>query len=306
VIVNVVNPSTFTVSANSNPICYGDTLTLIASGAATYTWLPSGVTGSTVNFVPPLGNNSFTIESANLNCVSQKTIQVRVVPIPTIIALANQTAVCSGQTVQLSASGAVSYNWLPSGSGAAITVTPNVSGVYSVTGTDNNNCSSSATVQVQVNPLPLLTVTAPTLICNGALVTFTAGGADSYAWNNIPGTATHSFIATANGTLSVTGTNTLTSCMASAATLYTVSACLSVDEIQSAFSDLTIYPNPSTGRIFFMNIVGSHFSIYDSKGLQVDVSSVDKNGGADISHLTPGLYFIVVKDQDKIYKVIKE
>jgi hypothetical protein len=67
-----------------------------------------------------------------------------------------------------------------------------------------------------------------------------------------------------------------------------------------------IYPNPANGRIYFKNIANTTFSIYDAKGMNVGMAWIDSNGQADISRLPAGFYFILVKDQDSIYKIIKE
>ena len=77
--------------------------------------------------------------------------------------------------------GAFSYNW----SNTAITedIQNLLSSVYTVTVTDNNNCSVAITATVQNTPLPIITATAnPNAICFGDNTIITAAGAMSYAW----------------------------------------------------------------------------------------------------------------------------
>jgi hypothetical protein len=53
---------------------------------------------------------------------------------------------CINQDAVLSASGAVTYTWLPSGGGPYILVSPTVTTHYTVTGTDANGCVNSDTL----------------------------------------------------------------------------------------------------------------------------------------------------------------
>lgn len=65
-------------------------------------------------------------------------------------------SISSGANVRLTASGADSYTWTPSGTTASITVSPPATTVYTVTGVDGS-CSGTAQVTVVVNggPLPV-------------------------------------------------------------------------------------------------------------------------------------------------------
>jgi hypothetical protein len=309
VIVNVTIPPSVSVSASAPTVCAGNQVSLTAGGGVYYSWLPSG-TGSVITVTPGSGNTTYTVIASDpsLNCNAQKTVQVQVLPLPPVTALASQPSVCAGHTVQLSANGAATYSWLPSGTGSAFTITATTGNIYTVTGTDASNCSASATVQVQVKPLPVLSIISPTLICNGSLAIFTASGADTYVWNNSPGTASYSFVANSNGTLNVSGTSTVTTCNASVVKIYTVSACTSINEQLRNDKAITIYPNPANGKIYFMNISNATFFIYDSKGMNLGEILIDNNGQADISEFAPGLYFIVFKDplREGAYKIIKE
>jgi len=55
--------------------------------------------------------------------------------------------ICFGQVAVLSASGAVNYTWNPGAStSSSISVSPTVTTVYTITGTNANGCISSATI----------------------------------------------------------------------------------------------------------------------------------------------------------------
>lgn len=70
---------------------------------------------------------------------------------PTILAVTNNTLLCSGQTATLSASGANTYTWSSSDNTANIVITPTTSITYTVSGSDINGCVNSTTITQNVN-----------------------------------------------------------------------------------------------------------------------------------------------------------
>jgi hypothetical protein len=68
--------------------------------------------------------------------------------------VASKTAVCKGESVDLTASGAGNYSWnIPGASGASVNVTlpVDVTYNYAVVGTDANGCKDTANVTVVAN-----------------------------------------------------------------------------------------------------------------------------------------------------------
>lgn len=184
------NTGTVSVTVNPNPsvtasvtpasICAGQTATLTAGGATSYTW-SSGGTASTET-VAPTGNTTYTVTGDALGCLGTQTVSVTVTPVPTLTVNANPATICVGQTTTLSASGASSYTWSSGGSASTETVNPSSTQTYTVTG--SNGCIATETVTVNVTPLPSLTVTAnPSSICTGQTATLTASGAGTYTWS---------------------------------------------------------------------------------------------------------------------------
>ena len=114
------------------------------------------------------------------------------------------TALCPGQSVTLTATGADSYEWSTSETTESITVsTP---GTYSVQGT--NACGTgSAQIEVTQASGPSISITpdGPTALCPGQSVTLTASGGDSYLWSTSE--TTESITVSAPGIYSVEGTN---------------------------------------------------------------------------------------------------
>ena len=103
------------------------------------------------------GNGLLTITAA----LAQGTISV------------NSATVCNGSSAVLTASGGVTYTWIPSNSNLnAITVTPSVSSIYTVTGTSSSNCVGTQTTLVTVIDYPNYNLTPVNgLLCQGATYT---------------------------------------------------------------------------------------------------------------------------------------
>lgn len=167
---NGCNDSTMlTLTVNKTPviqvmadtICYGTSTTLSAIGASHYTWSPStGLNTTTEQIVTanPLTTITYTITGTDSNgCVGVTTSELVVIPSPIIITYGGNA--CPGDTIHLSASGAITYNWSPE-RGLNTTSTATViariiaTTTYTVTGKGNNGCTSKAVATATVNPVP--------------------------------------------------------------------------------------------------------------------------------------------------------
>jgi hypothetical protein len=121
--------------------------------------------------------------------------------LPNVNAGADQS-ICQGASAVLTATGASSYIWNPSGSTTpTITVTPSVPTVYSVTGTITYNtpmafyptltCVKSDAVTVNILPNPVAkNWVSKFLLCTGSLLpslnAYAGTGSFSYQWSYIP------------------------------------------------------------------------------------------------------------------------
>ena len=77
-------------------------------------------------------------------------MQIVVNPKP-IISIFSNSIVCSGSSAYLNVSGANTYTWNTGATTSSITVTPTTTSIYTVSGTDLNNCSNTQTVSVTVD-----------------------------------------------------------------------------------------------------------------------------------------------------------
>ncbi|MFN8357943.1 MAG: LamG-like jellyroll fold domain-containing protein [Spirosomataceae bacterium] len=115
------------------------------------------------------------------------------------VASTSTPVVCTGNTVELSASGGLSYSWQGYGftstaqkpSFRAVSVTQG--GIYTVSAQNGSGCTGTATVSVEVLPAPKLTVVDNVAACLGQTVTLSASGGDSYTWDCPSGTCPNGF-----------------------------------------------------------------------------------------------------------------
>ena len=77
----------------------------------------------------------------------------------------NDTSICDGESLALTASGALTYNW-DNNITNATAFTPISTTLYTVTGTDNNGCNNTDQVTITINNNPLVSLSSFTPICN--------------------------------------------------------------------------------------------------------------------------------------------
>ncbi|GAB4014264.1 hypothetical protein GCM10028773_00400 [Spirosoma koreense] len=180
-----VNKSTVSISPSSATVCQGQSVTLTASGASSYTW-NNNTTGNTLT-ATTTGTYSVTGVDGN-GCSNTASAQVTVYR-PTVNISPSSVSICEGQSALLTASGAstgetLSYTWNDNTTGNTLTAT--TAGIYSVTGVDGRGCSNTATASVTVNSLPTVSISASpsATITQGSSVTLTAvaTGATAFTW----------------------------------------------------------------------------------------------------------------------------
>jgi hypothetical protein len=192
----------------NNTICAGQTATLTASGAVSYSW-STAAQGPSIT-VSPVTNTSYTVTGANAaGCTSVATATVFSYAYPTISIAPSSPTVCSSAPLTLTASGAASYSWTGIGSLNPVTINPVSNAVYTVTGTNGGICSSTGTVAVSTISVPIISVSPLSgTVCVQTPLSFTAGGASTYTWSNGGGNnAAVSFTPSASTVYTVSGSS---------------------------------------------------------------------------------------------------
>jgi hypothetical protein len=179
------NPSA-TASSNS-PICAGTTLNLTGGGVGTYSWTSSNGFTST-DQSPNIANatvsasGTYTITITNVSgCTSTASVAVIVNANPTATASTSTPSVCSGTSISLTGGGVGTYSWTGPNSYTSTAQSPTIasstvllSGIYKITVTNVNGCTSTATTSVTVNPVPVVVAGANQTICEGSTASLTA------------------------------------------------------------------------------------------------------------------------------------
>ena len=184
-------------------LCPGQSVTLTASGADSYVWSPGGEITTSITVTQP---GTVSVDGTNACGTGSAQIDIMLANGPVVsITPDGPTALCPGQSVTLTASGADSYVWSPGGE-ITTSITVSQPGTVSVDGT--NACGTgSAQIDITLANGPMVAITAdgPTALCPGQSVTLTASGADSYVWSTQETSV--SITVDQAGTVSVIGTN---------------------------------------------------------------------------------------------------
>lgn len=154
----VVNPTPLVfVYAAKSTICAGQALNLSAVGptGTSFMW-SNNVSGQSIS-VSPTSNASYTLSGTGANgCIGYAVQAVSVQPAPVITVVNSQPSdMCIGDSQTLTGSGAISYLWVSASNGVnmignPLTISPNATTIYSVTGTDANGCVGKTTVTQNV------------------------------------------------------------------------------------------------------------------------------------------------------------
>jgi gliding motility-associated-like protein len=177
---------------------------------------------------------------------------------PVITASATPTSVCAGQNVQLTASTqfgspSYSYNWINQSSGASVASTPttniapSASTSYQVTSTDRYGCQASRVVSVQVGNPNVNIIPGNNLSClvtSNTLTAFSSLPNVTYVWSS--GNNTNSININNPGTYTVTATDPISNCTASASLQVTQNITLPIPTISPSTGFINCIQNTDT------------------------------------------------------------
>ncbi|HLP52981.1 MAG TPA: gliding motility-associated C-terminal domain-containing protein [Chitinophagales bacterium] len=215
---DITPPVAAVAPANATLTCANNTVTLTASGGASYNW-GGGITTSNHTVSVP---NTYVVTVTGTNgCTATASSVVGQTTAPPVVTISPASAdlTCITSSVTLTATGGGSYNW--SGGITTATNTVNTADTYTVTVTDANGCSASAAAIVTMNTTPpaaTISTLATELTCAVTAITLTANGGGSYDWGGGTTTASTTVAAPNTYTVTVTGTN---GCTATASSVIT-------------------------------------------------------------------------------------
>ncbi len=178
---------------NDTSVCSGSSVQLFSSSATAinYNWSPSaGLNFSNIAqpVATPAGTVTYHVTVTDANqCKNTDSVQITVLASP-VVSLTNDTVICKGSQIQLSASGGNFYTWSPSAGLSDSTIsnpisTPTNTIKYYLVVTDNKGCKTIDSVKISIKQLPAFGVQpAIANVCIGDSLLLTASGGDTYNW----------------------------------------------------------------------------------------------------------------------------
>ena len=300
VVLNIiVNPlPSIAAAAFPTVLCVGQTATLSAGGAVSYTWNPGNGTGNVINIPNPSASTVYTVEGVSAHgCYNTATVAMNVNT--NQLTMSPDTTVCEGSPANLRASGAVFYQWSVGAPFPSAMAYPSSATVYTVSAIDEHNCPLTGMVTVNVNQRPTLDVSASSsVVCRGEPLELYVSGATSYLWNTGSANATIT-PSTANDvpmTHYVTGTDA-NGCTSTASITVRVDACASVNE--ELARSFRLMPNPANAQVTIESDIEAGWSVSDLAGRVLLEGKLQKGSETlDVSALSPGVYLVRLQAQD--------
>jgi len=201
-----VNIDSITITVNPLPaadagldqiICFNDTVAIggapTADPTSTVLWDNAGsLVDPATDFNPlanPTATTQYIVTVTDVNgCVQTDTMVVTVNPLP-IVDITQGPAIdlCFEDTIQLTATGAVTYSWTPAlglsdPSIANPLAFPIDTTTYIVTGIDINGCVNMDTITINVLDTPTVSAGADVYLCIGFDTQLQATGGTGYVW----------------------------------------------------------------------------------------------------------------------------
>lgn len=194
----LINQPAASLKVNPDALCKGQSAHLLASGKkiSNYAWdfgdgnvqlsgdsTISHVYNSTGTFTPQLLITDENGCTAAGNAGDKLTVR----PEPVVTITPANPRVCEGQSLQLKASGGVTYTWQVANGITDLTVPnpivkPGITTTYSVQIKDDLGCTANGEQTVNVVQHQQLSVTDDKGICYGSEVKLTASGTTQYKW----------------------------------------------------------------------------------------------------------------------------
>ncbi|MEM0996701.1 MAG: PKD domain-containing protein [Bacteroidota bacterium] len=181
------------VDAGPNQVllCELDSTLLTASGAINYTWSPTlslSNPNSGTTFAFPTSTTTYTVVGTDqFGCENNDTLLIEVLPAPIAEAFGGDT-ICADSSIQVFATGGVSYSWAPAGAFADPTeqnpiATLGATTDLIVTVVGANGCDNYDTVRVPVTPTPEVQIFGGDFICLGDDMTLLALAEGQITWS---------------------------------------------------------------------------------------------------------------------------
>lgn len=298
--VTITEPAVLTASASgSNNLCYGQlngTAAVVAQGGTapySYSWS----NGSLTNEISSLAAGVYTVTVTDANgCTTTASYEVTQPALLTASVTNNSTA-CSNKATVSASGGAGNYKYLWSNGATTASISDVPVGTYTVTVTDNNECTTTASISLTVsepfNPSASVTNVSCYNGSNGSITVTNVNGTAPFTFSKNggsfeTGSLPYSFTNLPAGTYTI-AVRDANGCTGFITKIISQPTALSVsNSVQS-----TCY-NQSTGSITITVSGGTPAYSYSWSGLNGAYTSTQSN----ISNLAAGNYILTVTDKN--------
>jgi len=171
-------------------LCGSSSVKIFASGGTSYSWTPAtSLSNASIEnpVVTPLSSTKYFVTVTNPDgCSKEDSVNIIVNSLP-LISKSNDTIICKNSRAPHLASGGTTYTWSPASSLnnpniANPVASPATTTTYNVKVTNVDDCSQTASINVNIKPVPIITKSNDTTICNKASAKIFVTGGNSYSW----------------------------------------------------------------------------------------------------------------------------
>ena len=318
---------TVQVNAQNSTICNGQSTTIFAQGASSYTWayvpgLISSPFGPSVT-VQPFLTTTYSLSGANLQgCISNATTTIFFGSFPAVSIFSTAAAVCAGFQSSITASGANQF-FLRSAVAASSSVFPNFTapaGNYTLVGNNGGSCLDSISFNIGVLPSYSITIqSSGAYTCiddngNPWPITLSTSGNLSYSWSPFnPAQMSSSVGAVIVVSPTTTACYTLTGFSNTCSGKKTVcvdymGACTSIAKLDSK-KEMLVYPTFVDDKFYIEESFSTvlHVAIFDVSGRKVldfEANQQQAKQGFLISQLQAGNYLVEISSPQALVRKI--
>lgn len=304
--INIGSSISINLSPSNPQLCIGNSLTITASGASTYTW-NTGSNASSIVVNPTVVTN-YTVSGTNAGCNGTNAFSVGVNANPTSTG-ASTNITCNGLTnglLQVNPSGGTpsySYLWSPGGQTTNIINSLGV-GSYSCVVTDSKGCKTNYSGSISQPSAISNTITNSIASCgtcnNGSATVTVLGGTMPYTYNWIPSGGTASVasnLAPQCYTVTITDGN---GCVNNATTCVSFASSITKLNINQS---VLIYPNPANNYVTVELDGEFDIILFNQLGQLILNKQANSIINVNVSDYAKGVYTIqLIKDKQSTYK----
>ena len=295
-------------------MCPGESVTLTATGASSYSWS----TGSSSPSIVVNPNVATTYSLIGIDINGCKKMVTYYLPITNVSI--NSTTFwnsCPGMQATLTAQGATNYTWSTGATTQTIFVNPTITTTYSVIGLNSTGCSDTAYFTRTVYAHTISAVSNQSVLCSGDTAWVTVYGLPNQYYNIYNSSIGFNAVVYTNpGPKSVKIAPTVTTtytidCTSICSVPYYITqnvvSCVGIKELNKQKNYFKIFPNPNNGEFEIKGTKEETIFISNELGQLIATKNLtqENNYSVKLSNLQSGVFFVGNKFYRQKVVVIK-